>query len=296
MLLIGKIYLTFNFIYIKLVFKIASMRSLALVLWLLLGLIYFGVWSCNKNECCPDTTISNLKLEESSNLQSENLVSEKPYISFIYSSDSAIANSRLHFYLDSIKNSIANKATKIEITGLYRASETNSSNYDNLGIARANAVKFLLEKSIDPNLIVLKSQLLSDSLLLSSAPFVSHSISIVLPTVEEFDHKAIIHHSSNSTQWDKDPELMIYLSKLVERLSKGGKIAITGHTDDIGKDESNYVLGLSRAKEIKRFLVSKGINTSQISIDSKGESMPIDLNDTEEGRFKNRRTEIEYIN
>ncbi len=272
------------------------MRSLALILWILLGLIYFGIWSCSKDECCKAANISNAVLEESSKSQEVNLKKELPYISFYKSSDSAILNSSLNIYIDSIKSAIAKQGTKIEITGLYAANENNISNFENLGIARANAVKMILEKYIDPNLILLKSKLLPDTNLLSSEPFVSHSFSLVSPTVEEFDHKAIIHHHSNSTQWDKDPELMIYLRKLVKRLQKGGEIAMVGHTDNIGKEESNYALGLNRAKEIKRFLVNKGIKSSQINIDSKGESMPVDSNDTEEGRFNNRRTEIEYIN
>ena len=276
--------------------KIICMRSLALILWILLGLVYFGIWSCSKDECCKAANISNSVLEESSKSQEVNLKKELPYISFYKSSDSANLNSSLNIYIDSIKSAIAKQGTKIEITGLYASNENNISNFENLGIARANAVKMILEKYIDPNLILLKSKLLPDTNLLSSEPFVSHSFSLVSPTVEEFDHKAIIHHHSNSTQWDKDPELMNYLSKLVKRLQKGGKIAMVGHTDNIGKEESNYALGLNRAKEIKRFLVNKGIKSSQINIDSKGESMPVDSNDTEEGRFNNRRTEIEYIN
>ena len=69
-------------------------------------------------------------------------------------------------------------------------------------------------------------------------------------------------------------------------------IEIRGHTDDIGKDEENEQLSLSRAQSVAGALIAKGIAKSRLIITGKGESMPLAPNDTEESRKKNRRTEF----
>ena len=45
-----------------------------------------------------------------------------------------------------------------------------------------------------------------------------------------------------------------------------------------------------------RYLISKGIDASRLSSKGWGESQPIAANDTEEGRAKNRRTEMKVVN
>jgi outer membrane protein OmpA-like peptidoglycan-associated protein len=72
-------------------------------------------------------------------------------------------------------------------------------------------------------------------------------------------------------------------------------IEIGGHTDNVGKDESNITLSQNRANAIKQYLVKKGINADRIIAKGYGESQPIATNDTDEGRQKNRRTEIKII-
>lgn len=44
---------------------------------------------------------------------------------------------------------------KLEITGLYRSEETNNTNFENLGIARANETRKLFSDLKDDNLILL---------------------------------------------------------------------------------------------------------------------------------------------
>ena len=72
-------------------------------------------------------------------------------------------------------------------------------------------------------------------------------------------------------------------------------ISLTGHTDDVGSDASNILLGRKRADIVKSYLVAQGVSVSKINVDSKGESMPVAENTTDEGRAKNRRTELKII-
>jgi len=74
--------------------------------------------------------------------------------------------------------------------------------------------------------------------------------------------------------------------------NSNSKINITGHTDAIGTDAYNQALGMRRAARVQQYFESKGINSSKISISSKGEKEPVSDNSTETGRSKNRRAVI----
>lgn len=70
------------------------------------------------------------------------------------------------------------------------------------------------------------------------------------------------------------------------------KVTVTGHTDNVGKAAMNLNLSKRRAENIKKMLVEKGIDGNRIQTFGKGETEPIESNDTEAGRAKNRRIEI----
>lgn len=69
-------------------------------------------------------------------------------------------------------------------------------------------------------------------------------------------------------------------------------IFIIGHTDNIGDDQANLLLSQNRAKAVKEYLVSQGVDASKIFTEGKGEKHPIESNQTETGRQANRRVEI----
>ncbi len=72
-------------------------------------------------------------------------------------------------------------------------------------------------------------------------------------------------------------------------------IEIQGHTDNIGKEDENTLLSQKRAEEVKKYLVSKGIDAKRIDAKGYGPKIPIADNTTEEGRSKNRRTSLKVI-
>ena len=84
------------------------------------------------------------------------------------------------------------------------------------------------------------------------------------------------------------------LQKLAEYLIKNNDMnaEIIGHTDNVGKPESNKTLSKQRAESIKRFLVSLGVNGSRLNAIGMGDAQPKSSNDTEEGRMMNRRVEV----
>jgi hypothetical protein len=72
-------------------------------------------------------------------------------------------------------------------------------------------------------------------------------------------------------------------------------INIVGHTCSLGTDEFNQGLSERRAKVVTDFLVSRGLESSALSWEGKGESEPRFSNDTEASRSQNRRVEISFI-
>jgi peptidoglycan-associated lipoprotein len=70
-----------------------------------------------------------------------------------------------------------------------------------------------------------------------------------------------------------------------------GKIKVEGNCDEWGTDEYNYALGLKRANAVKDALVADGIDASNISLISFGESNPVCTDKSSECWQKNRRAE-----
>ena len=70
------------------------------------------------------------------------------------------------------------------------------------------------------------------------------------------------------------------------------EIQISGHTDNIGKEDYNLELSEKRAKVVAEYLLQKGLKEDQISYKGYGSSKPIVPNDSVENQAKNRRVEI----
>lgn len=87
------------------------------------------------------------------------------------------------------------------------------------------------------------------------------------------------------------------LDNLAELLKKKAeyKLKISGHTDNVGKPESNLRLSEKRARAVESYLRSKGVRAEQFSVLWFGQTKPAYPNDTPEGRQKNRRVEMEVV-
>ena len=73
------------------------------------------------------------------------------------------------------------------------------------------------------------------------------------------------------------------------------RIRIVGHTDWEGSDQHNQILSEGRANSVKRTMVERGIDPDRIETEGRGESQPVDTNETEEGRQNNRRVEFTIL-
>ena len=88
------------------------------------------------------------------------------------------------------------------------------------------------------------------------------------------------------------------LDKLVELMEEDItlEVEVSGHTDSVGSDAYNLRLSQKRADAVKKYLVDKGVKPERIRAVGYGESQPVATNETEEGRTRNRRTEVKAIN
>jgi outer membrane protein OmpA-like peptidoglycan-associated protein len=74
---------------------------------------------------------------------------------------------------------------------------------------------------------------------------------------------------------------------------RGHAVLVQGHTDNTGNPAYNMDLSMRRAKAVAKWLVSNNyVDSSKVDIDGRGQSQPVDTNNTAAGRAKNRRVSI----
>ncbi len=95
-------------------------------------------------------------------------------------------------------------------------------------------------------------------------------------------------------KFDLKPESQIELDKIVQLMMDNPtvKVEISGHTDNAGKPADNLALSDKRAKTVVAYLINKRIAPNRFTWKGLGETQPVADNKTEEGRSKNRRTEM----
>lgn len=71
-------------------------------------------------------------------------------------------------------------------------------------------------------------------------------------------------------------------------------LILQGNCDSVGTEEYNYWLSGARAAAVKSYLVSRGINAERIRIHAYGDTRPITLDQSSEGRLANRRVDMQF--
>jgi len=266
-------------------------KFLALLLFLLfIVLAWFG-WQWYKNNilCCE--TITPIETKEN---VAPRVVKFGPLV-YDWNSEKPITSKLWPTKKREIQG--ANGEGKVlRIIGPYYRYESNSTSFKNLGLARADAVRQILSDSIAMDRMEIDSKLIPDSEIAKTAPFGGTVLEwkIRNENIQEVDNKTLIYFPYNSTKKLENENINNYLKSIADNLKSNKKtVSLTGHTDNKGRPGYNMKLGLNRAKAMRRILENLGVERNRISVGTEGENNPITSNDTEEGRQKNRRVELE---
>lgn len=98
----------------------------------------------------------------------------------------------------------------------------------------------------------------------------------------------------DTAKWDLKADGKAAVAEIVKMLKAAPtlKIAIEGHTDNVGQPAANKALSEKRAQSVMAAVVAGGIDAKRLSAAGFGQEKPIADNRGEEGRAKNRRVEL----
>ena len=134
-----------------------------------------------------------------------------------------------------------------------------------------------------------------------------NSVAVAAPDTPAIDPVTSTPLDINDINFEYDSDLLtstgvnqleILGSELLDRQEQDDmpRIQLTGHTDSIGSADYNMELSEQRSMASKRFLINEfGLPADYIETYGKGESAPVESNDTDAGRAKNRRVEFVIV-
>jgi outer membrane protein OmpA-like peptidoglycan-associated protein len=90
------------------------------------------------------------------------------------------------------------------------------------------------------------------------------------------------------------PEAREKLAKVAGIVSghPGLRLAVEGHTDNVGGDSYNQDLSEHRGSAVRDYLTQQGMQQDSVTTKGFGKTQPIATNDTAAGRQQNRRVEL----
>jgi outer membrane protein OmpA-like peptidoglycan-associated protein len=271
----------------------------AIILWLVLG--YFikpcfdTIFNCDNDS--SKAMIDDKKDDNASNIVSATNKVAGPLL-FNWNKADAVTGKGWDARRQALLNGLKD-GEKLEITGLYRADEAKPANFENLGLARAAEIANLFKPPLTDDRINIRGKLVNPSEGDKTNMFKSVEFRNLKNTtaIKEIDDRTLIYFPFNSTNKLNNTEVEAYLNDVATRVKKSGeRVRLTGHTDSMSSSESNIRLGQRRANIVKQYLISKGVSSSKIIAESKGETQPASgayVNNKKSAA--NRRTELQII-
>lgn len=277
--------------------------SILFVLWALFARWYYTCYI--KGNCCDETEIeariSGLRLSKKDAAdilpQTDALGKMARYDQFFFNNNSEqpdLNPNNQEFLIKVADYLKSNAAEKLNLFCCYRPSESND-----LAMKRAEYLKqYLVKLGVSADQIQ-SSTCKDNEKLLTPAYFEinasnisnekSNNTASATESVLNFNI-ADENFASNSAKFEPAANFVKRANELKKYVASHPKVSmtITGHTDNVGNDDTNLRLGLLRAQAVKNYLAKMGINIT-IDANSKGELEPIADNVTEAGRAKNRR-------
>ncbi len=284
-----------------------------LILWFILGWFFFKKYLCNAGLVAAPVTEEQTEKKNTSDvwhIEDGNRydVNASNYFQFKNSTFAPIIKGNVQSIgvdrtADYLKK---NTNRSLLITGYYGEQETNNSILDNLGLARANAIKkLLMRKGVGANQIDIasamsKAQWMVTDTLRRGAKYAFTTLRQGNDRIETIKQRLVgkpltLYFGTNqdninlSKQQRTDFTDMIYYLDNVAT----AKLDIGGHTDNVGNRDYNVDLSKNRAQFVRNYLAKNGgIQANRMNVNGFGPDKPVASNATDEGKAKNRRVEV----
>ena len=135
---------------------------------------------------------------------------------------------------------------------------------------------------------------LSDDAALNAQNLAGASAKGVTEANKSFLAKRVVHFDYDSSELSNEDYQTLQAHAQFLNANANSKIALTGHTDERGTREYNMALGERRAKAVQSYLITNGVNATQLEAVSYGKEMPINAGHNEAAWKENRRVELNY--
>jgi OOP family OmpA-OmpF porin len=203
---------------------------------------------------------------------------------------------------------VSNPKQKVAITGYATSDETNTTKFENLGLARANDVKnYFVSKGLASSQLDTKGEIVNSwktntDTLIGPVEYEFASVDTTSTANDEWSalkekinaNPLILHFNTNKSSFNLNEEEQQKVADITKYLKnvKNTSVLVVGHSDNVGNRDLNIDLAQKRADFSKNYLIKNGIEASRIATESKGPDEPIGDNTTSEGKASNRRTVI----
>src|SRR5262249_18916821 len=111
--------------------------------------------------------------------------------------------------------------------------------------------------------------------------------------VAEVMNLNVINFAPGSSQIPRESTAFLDKAAAALKNAQGGAaVEVAGHTDNTGSAATNMQLAQQRAEAVRSYLVQQGVGAASLTARGYGDTRPVASNDSEEGRFRNRRIEF----
>jgi len=198
--------------------------------------------------------------------------------------------------------------TRLTLFGIYSPNESNATDFENLGQARADAIRdYLMDLGVPKNKLRVKGGSFGNASFANGQMY--GGVFFRFENMNESPNAPIVGEEGRSrdlfqpiniyfdiNEYDliMTDDLEAYLNDTKQFLHKNtnAQISITGHTDNKGSGDANLNLSETRARNVKKFMIRSGFDPKRLVIEYKGEEDPLASNKTAETKRKNRRVEL----
>ena len=106
---------------------------------------------------------------------------------------------------------------------------------------------------------------------------------------------AIYYRKGNIKLTQTEKQRLNLIVRYAKAFMPNTNLVINSHTDSKGKQAKNLAISQKRGAEIKRYLISQGMEEEKVIIKAYGESRPVKSNRFPRGRAQNRRVIIDFV-